>query len=61
MFIKYIYIGGRDYKPVKFRPSFLQATAVIIVCELSRECTKFGGKAVLCCLTMIYESEPKKK
>jgi hypothetical protein len=57
-----IYIlGGRDYKPAKFKPSFLQATAVIIMCEPSRECTKFGGKAVLWRLTMIYESEPEKK
>ena len=40
-------------KPAKFKPAFLQATAVIIICEPSSEWTKFGGNAVLCRLTMI--------
>jgi hypothetical protein len=35
----------------------LQATAVIIIWELSREWTKFGGKAVLCRLTITCNSK----
>lgn len=61
MFVIYIKWEEIQHKPAKFRPAFLQATAVIIMCEPSRECTKFGGKAVLCRLTMTYESETKKK
>lgn len=43
------------HKPAKFKPALEQATAVIIICELSRECTKLGGKAVLCRLVITYE------
>jgi hypothetical protein len=50
-----------QFKPAKFRPALLLATAVIIMCDPSRECTKFGGKAVLCRLTMTYKSYPKEK
>lgn len=38
-------------RPAKCKPAFLQEIAVIIMCEPSRECTKFGGKAVFCRLT----------
>ena len=40
--------------PAKWRPASLQVIAVIIICELSRECTKFGGKAAFCRWTAIW-------
>lgn len=42
-------------KPAKFKPAFLQAMAVIIICEPSSEWMKFGGNAVLCLLTITYK------
>ena len=44
-------------KPAKFKPALLQATAVIIIWELSREWTKFGGKAVFCRWTITCNSK----
>lgn len=43
------------HKPAKCNPASLQAMAVNIMCEPSSECTKFGGNAVLCFLTSIYD------
>lgn len=45
----------KNKAPANVKPAFLQATAVIIIWEPSREWTKFGGKAVLCLFTMTYE------
>lgn len=47
-------VGRLRERPAKFSPAFLQATAVIIMWDPSREWTKLGGKAVLWRLTMTY-------
>lgn len=50
----YFWIGARsnlrEDKPAKRNPASLHAIAVIIICEPSSECTKFGGNAVFCFL-----------
>lgn len=47
---------GMHYKPAKCKPALLQAIAVIIMCEPSSECTKFGGNADLCRLLSTWRS-----
>lgn len=41
-------VQKESWTPAKVRPALRHAVAVIIMCELSSECTKFGGNAVLC-------------
>lgn len=48
--------SGMHYKPAKCKPALLQAIAVIIMCEPSSECTKFGGNADLCRLLSTWRS-----
>lgn len=50
----------RSLKPAKHKPASLQARAVIIMCELSSECTKFGGNALLCFFTDTWNDKKKK-
>jgi len=44
-------VVNENFKPAKHNPASLQARAVIIMCELSNECTKLGGNALFCFLT----------
>lgn len=46
-------------RPAKFNPAFLQATAVIIIWEPSREWTKLGAKADFCRLTITWNIQER--